>query len=157
LSSHSQDTRAAYEVVINVSAAFHTSRLVEFADTDMAGIMHFSSFFRYMEAAEHELLRSLGFSVYSEIDGDAVSFPRVAASCEFHSPARCEDVLEIDVTVRRVGTKSVTYGFTFSQQGRKVAGGEMTSVCCRVPHGGAPASMAIPDVVAEKLRKLAGT
>lgn len=139
-----------------MSAPFRTSRLVEFADTDMAGIMHFSSFFRYMEAAEHELLRSLGFSVYSEIDGDIVSFPRVAASCEFHSPARCEDVLDIDVTVRRVGTKSVTYGFQFSQQGRDVAIGEMTSVCCRVPHGQAPVSIPIPDAIAEKLRKLAG-
>jgi 4-hydroxybenzoyl-CoA thioesterase/acyl-CoA thioester hydrolase len=139
-----------------VSAPFHTSRLVEFADTDMAGIMHFSSYFRYMEAAEHELLRSLGFSVYSEIDGDVVSFPRVAASCEFHSPARCEDVLDIDVTVERVGTKSVTYGFAFSQQGRDVATGQMTSVCCRVPHGQPPVSIPIPDLVADKLRKLAG-
>src|SRR5262249_44013872 len=80
---------------------FHTTRLVEFSDTDMAGIMHFSAFFRYMEAAEHELLRSMGFSVYSEIDGHPVSFPRVAASCEYHSPAKCEDTLSIDVTVRR--------------------------------------------------------
>jgi 4-hydroxybenzoyl-CoA thioesterase/acyl-CoA thioester hydrolase len=135
---------------------FHTSRLVEFADTDMAGIMHFSSYFRYMEAAEHELLRNLGFSVYSEIDGDVVSFPRVAASCEFHAPARCEDVLDIDVTVERVGTKSVTYGFAFSQQGRDVATGQMTSVCCRVPHGQPPVSIPIPDLVADKLRKLAG-
>ena len=78
---------------------FRTSRLVEFADTDMAGIMHFSSFFRYMEAAEHELLRNLGFSVYTEIDADVVSFPRIAAKCEFHSPARCEDVLDIAVTI----------------------------------------------------------
>jgi 4-hydroxybenzoyl-CoA thioesterase/acyl-CoA thioester hydrolase len=139
-----------------VSVPFQTSRLVEFADTDMAGIMHFSAFFRYMEAAEHELLRSLGFSVYSEIDGDVVSFPRVAASCEFHSPARCEDVLEIDVSVKRVGTKSVTYGFQFTQMGRDVATGEMTSVCCRVPHGQPPVSIAIPDVVAAKLRELAG-
>jgi 4-hydroxybenzoyl-CoA thioesterase/acyl-CoA thioester hydrolase len=138
-----------------MSTPFRTSRLVEFADTDMAGIMHFSSFFRYMEAAEHELLRNLGFSVYSEIDGDVVSFPRVAASCEFHSPARCEDVLDIDVTVRRVGTKSVTYGFQFSQHGRDVATGEMTSVCCRVPHGEPPVSIPIPDAVADKLRKLA--
>ena len=137
-------------------APFHTSRLVEFADTDMAGIMHFSSYFRYMEAAEHELLRNLGFSVYSEIDGDVVSFPRVAASCEFHAPARCEDVLDIDVTVERVGTKSVTYGFAFSQQGRDVATGQMTSVCCRVPHGQPPVSIPIPDLVADKLRKLAG-
>jgi len=138
-----------------MSEAFRTRRLVEFADTDMAGIMHFASFFRYMEAAEHELLRSLGFSVYSEIDGASVSFPRVAASCEFKSPARCEEVLDIDVTVRRVGTKSVTYGFRFSHDGREVATGEMTSVCCRVEHGRAPVSMAIPAVVAEKLRALA--
>src|SRR5438094_10678058 len=84
---------------VPVPAPFHTSRLVEFADTDMAGIMHFASFYRYMESAEHELLRSLGLSVYSEIGGVPITFPRVAASCDFHSPARCEDVLEIDVTV----------------------------------------------------------
>jgi 4-hydroxybenzoyl-CoA thioesterase/acyl-CoA thioester hydrolase len=96
----------------------------------------------------------LGFSVYSEIEGDVVSFPRVAASCEFHSPARCEDVLDIDVTVHRVGTKSVTYAFQFWQQGRDVATGQMTSVCCRVPHGEAPVSIPIPSAVAEKLRAL---
>ncbi len=139
-----------------MTTAFHTTRLVEFADTDMAGIMHFASFYRYMESAEHELLRSLGLSVYSEIGGVPITFPRVAASCDFHSPARCEDVLEIDVTIERVGTKSVTYQFAFSDKGRKVATGRMTSVCCRVPHGGEPVSMAIPDEVAAKLRKLAG-
>jgi 4-hydroxybenzoyl-CoA thioesterase/acyl-CoA thioester hydrolase len=134
---------------------FHTSRFVEFSDTDMAGIMHFAAFFRYMEAAEHQLLRSLGFSVYSEIDGMPVSFPRVAASCEYHSPARCEDVLEIDVTVHRVGNKSVTYGFAFSQHGRDVATGTMTSVCCRVPHGEPPVSIPIPDAISTKLREYA--
>jgi len=134
---------------------YHTSRLVEFADTDMAGIMHFASFFRYMEAAEHELLRNLGFSIYTEINGDVVTFPRVAASCEFHSPARCEEMLDIDVTVKRVGTKSVTYGFQFSQRGRDVATGQMTSVCCRMPHGEPPISIPIPDIVANKLRALA--
>jgi acyl-CoA thioester hydrolase len=135
---------------------FHTTRLVEFSDTDMAGIMHFSAFFRYMEAAEHELLRSMGFSVYLEIDGHPVSFPRVAASCEYHSPARCEDVLAIDVTIQRVGEKSVTYGFAFSDAGRGVATGEMTSVCCRVDHGKLPVSMPIPKAIADKLRSLAG-
>jgi acyl-CoA thioester hydrolase len=133
--------------------SFRTQRLVEFSDTDMAGIMHFSAFFRYMEAAEHELLRNLGLSVYSEVDGVPISFPRVAASCEYHSPARCEDVLEIDVTVRRVGTKSVTYGFQFWDNGRDVATGEMTSVCCRVEHGKPPVSIAIPEEVAAQLRQ----
>ena len=137
--------------------SFHTSRFVEFADTDMAGIMHFSAFFRFMEAAEHALLRSLGLSVFKEIDGEVITFPRVSASCDYRSPARCEEVLEIDVTVDRIGTKSVTYGFAFSHGGRDVAKGSMTSVCCRIPHGGTPVSIPIPEVIAEKLRKLAGT
>jgi len=137
-------------------APFHTTRLVEFADTDMAGIMHFASFYRYMESAEHELLRSLGLSVYTEIDGVPLTFPRVAASCDFHSPARCEDVLEIDVAVERIGTKSITYSFAFSDEGRDVATGKMTCVCCRVPHGGEPVSVPIPEEVKSKLRKYAG-
>ena len=134
---------------------FHTTRFVEFSDTDMAGIVHFSAFFRFMEAAEHQLLRSMGFSVYSEVGGEVITFPRVAASCDFRSPARCEDTLDIDVTVHRVGTKSVTYGFQFSQHGRDVATGEITSVCCRIPHGQPPVSIPIPEVVATKLRELA--
>jgi 4-hydroxybenzoyl-CoA thioesterase/acyl-CoA thioester hydrolase len=136
---------------------FHTSRLVEFSDTDMAGIMHFSAYFRYMEAAEHELLRSIGLSVYAEVEGAAISFPRVAASCQYKAPVRCENVLDIDVFVKRVGTKSVTYVFHFAHDGREVATGEMTSVCCRVVHGQPPEPMPIPDAFAEKLRRLAGT
>ena len=58
---------------------FHTSRFVEFSDTDMAGIMHFSAYFRFMEAAEHQLIRKLGFSVYTELDGDVVVCPRHGA------------------------------------------------------------------------------
>ena len=30
----------------------------EFCDTDMAGIVHFANFFRFMESAEVEFLRS---------------------------------------------------------------------------------------------------
>ncbi len=122
----------------------------------MAGIMHFSAYFRYMEAAEHELLRSIGLSVYSEIDGAVVSFPRVAASCDYTSPVRCEDVLDIDVTVKRVGTKSVTYTFCFRDRDRDVATGKMTSVCCRVEHGKSPVSIPIPDAFAERLRRFTG-
>jgi 4-hydroxybenzoyl-CoA thioesterase/acyl-CoA thioester hydrolase len=133
---------------------FRTTRFVEFSDTDMAGIVHFSSFFRYMEAAEHELLRSLGFSVYSRVGRSVVSFPRVAASCEFLAPIRCEDEVTIEVAVRRVGTKSVTYGFTFRLDEKEVARGEMTSVCCKVAPGEAPESIPIPADWGERLRAL---
>ena len=44
---------------------FTHQRQVEFAETDMAGIVHFANFFRWMESAEHAFLRSLGHSVHT--------------------------------------------------------------------------------------------
>lgn len=141
--------------------AFRHRRMVEFVDTDMAGIMHFSAFFRFMEAAEHALIRNLGLSVFGLEDpdgGDAVvSFPRVGAKCDYKSPARCEDQLDIDVTVARIGKSSVTYGFTFTCDGEELAVGEMTSVCCRLHDGQKPEPITVPDAVAELLRKHAPT
>ena len=132
---------------------FHTQRFVEFSDTDMAGIAHFSAFFRYMESAEHALLRSLGLSVFQKLDGDdALSFPRVNAQCDYQSPVRCEDTLDIAVTIQRLGTKSVTYAFDMTLDGTPVAAGRMTSVCCRIEPGQPPQAVAIPEEIAEKLR-----
>jgi acyl-CoA thioester hydrolase len=37
-----------------MASEFHATRRIEFPDTDMAGIVHFSRFFVFMEAAEHE-------------------------------------------------------------------------------------------------------
>ena len=48
---------------------FKQTRRVEFSDTDMAGIMHFSNFFHFMEATEAAFLRSLGFRFSREPRG----------------------------------------------------------------------------------------
>src|SRR5437763_909891 len=118
-----------------MSAVFRTTRLVEFADTDMAGIVHFAAFFRYMEAAEHAFYRSRGLSVVLESDGGHVSFPRVSASCDFLSPARFDDLLDVEVRLARLGTKSVSYEIDLALNGRPVAKGKLTAVCCRVTPG----------------------
>jgi acyl-CoA thioester hydrolase len=111
---------------------FRTRRRIEFVDTDMAGIVHFSNFFRFMESAEVDFLHSLGLSVKMRFDGEAYGFPRVAASCDYLKPVRFEDVVEVAVTVEKVGTKSVTYGFEFTKDGEAIARGQVTAVCCRV-------------------------
>ena len=45
---------------------FKLTRHVDFAETDMAGIMHFSNFFRFMEATETAFFRSLSLSIFPE-------------------------------------------------------------------------------------------
>ena len=111
---------------------FTTTRRVEFGDTDMAGIMHFANFFRFMEVAETDFLQSLGLSVSWRRDGVKWGFPRVSATCDYVKPARFEDVLTITVTVEKVGAKAVTYRHEFTnQRGEAIATGRITTVFCR--------------------------
>src|SRR5262249_6705753 len=106
-----------------MATAFVTTRRVEFSDTDAAGIAHFAAFFRMMEQAEHELLRSVGLSVVSHDAEGALSWPRVSAKCDFSAAARFEDVLQIEVRIARLGAKSVTYAHRFSKDGQEIAAG----------------------------------
>src|SRR6185295_6570825 len=57
---------------------YRLKRRVLFYETDLAGIVHFSCYFRYMEEAEHALWRQAGLSIAPK--GAEIGFPRVAAS-----------------------------------------------------------------------------
>jgi YbgC/YbaW family acyl-CoA thioester hydrolase len=115
-------------------------RRVEFADTDVAGIMHFSNFFKFMEVAEHAFYRSLGFSVLPFSDGSEegdlkVGWPRVHASADFRLPLRFEEEVEIELLIEEVRNRTVKYYFNFwknpdSEEKRAVAAtGRFTVVC----------------------------
>jgi acyl-CoA thioester hydrolase len=130
---------------------FRTTRRVEFGDTDMAGIMHFSNFFKFLEVAETSFLHSLGYSVTWMADGVRYGFPRVSVKCDFFKPARFEDELVMEVRVAKVGTKSVTYQILFLKKDEKVAEGVVTSVLCRGTAHGQMESMEIPAEMRAKL------
>jgi 4-hydroxybenzoyl-CoA thioesterase/acyl-CoA thioester hydrolase len=106
-----------------------------------------------MEQAEHELLRHLGLSVHAADEQGTISFPRVATRCDYQRAVRFEDLLEIEVCVVRLGKKSVTYECTFTHEGRPVASGQTTTVCCRFQSDGTLKSIPIPAWIAEKLAK----
>ena len=138
---------------------FKITRRIEFSETDMAGIVHFSNFCRYMEFAEHAFFRSLNRSI---VDPDVeVGWPRVQVSCEFESPLRFEDEVEIHLLVAEKKSKSIRYNFVFhraargSDPGKKVATGSMTVVCVkRDKETGQMTSTEIPEVI-DKLIEVA--
>ncbi len=134
-----------------MSVVFRTTRRVEFADTDMAGIVHFANFFRYMEAAEHEFLRSRGLSVAMEWEGVYLGFPRVSASCDFQNPVRFEDVLDVEIELVRIGGKSLSFDCTFRHGERLIARGKLSTVCCRLRTGQPLESIEIPAGIRERL------
>ena len=126
-------------------------RRIEFGDTDMAGIAHFANFFRYMEAAETEFLRSHGLTVSWREGSERFGFPRVSVACDFQRPVRFEDVLDIAVTVEEVGRKSVRYRFDFSRDGKEIAVGRITAVYCRATPDHGFESAEIPPAIRDKL------
>jgi 4-hydroxybenzoyl-CoA thioesterase/acyl-CoA thioester hydrolase len=131
--------------------SYQTTRRVEFRHTDAAGIIHFSTFFEYMEDVEHEFLRQRGLSVLLHDEAGPLSWPRVSVQCDFRSVVRFEDIVDIEVSLARRGEKSVTYAFVFTHQGRLVAEGRMASVCCRLSAEAPPRAIAIPAWIVAKL------
>jgi YbgC/YbaW family acyl-CoA thioester hydrolase len=130
---------------------FVYQRRVEFYETDMAGIAHFSNFFRYMESAEHAYLRACGLSVVLSWQGQVVSFPRVSVTCEYLRPLRFEDVVDITVQVEKIGRTSVQYVFSFTHHGNKVAEGRITAVLCRKTAEDRLEPIEVPTELREKL------
>ena len=112
---------------------FKTERRVEFAETDMAGILHFSNYFRYMEAAEHAFFRSLGLRVHANDESGVWGWARGHAECTFKRPLRNEEVVELHVLVCEKRERSISYTVVFRKvdggRGEEVARGSMTTVC----------------------------
>ena len=129
---------------------FSMPRRIEFAETDMAGIVHFANFFRMMEECEHAFFRSVGLSVVMHHEGREIAWPRVAVSCEYFGPARFEDELELKLRVVRLGEKSFNYEVDFILKGNRIALGKITSVCC-TRENGAMKSIPVPQGIRDKL------
>ena len=136
-----------------MSAQFTTTCRVEFSDTDMAGIVHFTNFYRWMEHAEHAWFRSLGLKIIEEQpDGSRVSWPRVSCGCSFKAPAYYNDVLEVRLTAVRKGKKSLTMQFEFTRDETLIAVGELKTVCCSLREGEPMRSIPIPPEYDEKIQ-----
>lgn len=131
-------------------AGFRYHRRVEFAETDLAGIAHFSVFFRYMEEAEHALWRAAGMSIAPP--GEP-GWARVAAAIDFKAPLRFEDEFDVFVEIAEVGRRKVRYAITFKHGDRLVAEGTMTTVPVARTAEGEMKSRDIPPGVVEKLRE----
>src|ERR1700726_4742643 len=101
---------------------------VRFVDTDASGRIHYTAMFRHFEAAEAEFLRSHGLH-YSDEQSGEIGWPRVRVECNYTSPVRFDDLLDIAGSVERVGTASFTLAFSAAVAGRAVADGKITIVC----------------------------
>lgn len=128
---------------------------MQFHETDQAGIVHFSWFFRYMEEAEHALWRSAGLSIAAR--GSAVGWPRVHTSFDFRSPLRFEDEFELVIRIVAMTTKTIRYSCHLTRADTEVATGAMTIACVRKRSGGLMRAVAIPPDIRTRFRVISSS
>ena len=134
---------------------FKIRRLVEFSDTDMAGIVHHAVYYRYMEADEHAFFRSLGLTVAPPKSLASVGWPRVHTEADFFAPLRFEDEVEIQLLVAEKKSKALTYAFRLRKPNApeplEVARGKITVVCIKLMNRQMKATR-IPKLIADKIQ-----
>ena len=132
---------------------------VRFADIDHAGIVYYPRFLHYFHVGFEELWRArLGARAYSELlDRDRVGFPAVRAECDYRSPLRFGDTAEIEITIPRLGTKSITFGYTIARVDERAAGHVLCAegrVTCAVVDLARFAAIEVPERIRDLLRDL---
>ena len=123
-------------------------RRVQFYETDAAGIVHFSWFFRYMEEAEHALWREAGLSIHPP--DSPIGWPRVAAACEFHRALKFEQEFDVTIRVAEISKRTLSYTCEMTQDGKKVATGTLKIACVTKLPDGTMRSTEIPEDIARR-------
>jgi YbgC/YbaW family acyl-CoA thioester hydrolase len=128
---------------------FRQRRRVQFSETDAAGIVHFSCFFRFFEDAEHALWREAGLSIHPE--QSAIGWPRVSASCDYHRALKFEQEFDVAVEIREISRRTITYSGTITSNGERVATATWKIACVNKLPDGSMRSADIPGEIAQRL------
>lgn len=118
----------------------------------MAGIVHFSWMFRYMEEAEHALWRAAGLSVAAP--NAEIAWPRVSATFDYRAPLHFEDEVDVAVRIDEVTRRTIRFAFTVTYGHTAIGSGTLTAACVTKQPGTAMRSTNIPADIVERLRKV---
>lgn len=133
-------------------SSFKTSFRVTFVDTDGAGVVHYSNYFRFFERTEEEFYRHLGFD-FTDFRERGLWFPRVEAFCQYKKPATYGDLLEVELHVEELKEKSAKLSFNVANEaGDLLALGYLVIVAAEKQTGRATQ---IPKDIVERLRPFA--
>ena len=114
---------------ILMTATFCHERPVQFRDTDLAGVVHFTAVLAMVEEAWHAWLGARGLAVHPAVapDGEEpVGWPVVAVACDYRAPLRFGATAMVELEVGRAAARSLELMFRGRNRGGLVAEGRYT-------------------------------
>ncbi len=98
---------------------------VRYNETDPMGFVHHANYFTYFEMGRTELLRASGGN-YRRMEEDGQLVVVVKAVCKYKKPARYDDLLTIQTTIKRVTSAKIEHEYVVYRQGEQLAQAQMT-------------------------------
>ncbi len=86
---------------------------VRFADVDYARVLYYPRFFDYCHRTFEDFFHSEGLPYDALIQGQNLGFPTVHAEADFRSPLRFGETARIELSVTKVGVRSVHCRYRF--------------------------------------------
>ena len=92
------------------------------------GVVYHGNYFAWFEIGRVELLRSLGFSYVALEAEEGCGLPVVEASCRYRQPARYDDLLAVETSVRALRGSVLVFAYELHREGLLLAEGETKHV-----------------------------
>jgi acyl-CoA thioester hydrolase len=91
----------------------HLEIRIRGAEVDSRGLLHHAAAFTYFEMGRMELLRHQGGN-YKDLEDRGYFLVVVRFRCSFHSPARCDDVLDLETHITRQTPAKLEHAYRLS-------------------------------------------
>lgn len=101
---------------------------VRYSETDAMGFLHHANFFNYFEMGRIELLRAQGGS-YREIEEGGLFLVVVKLTCNYHSPARYDDLLTLRTRIEQVSPAKIEHSYRLMRDGLLLASASSVLAC----------------------------
>ena len=109
--------------------SFEFQKRVQYNETDQMGYMYHGNYAQYYETGRVEWLRSMGFSYrdFEQIHG--IFMPVVSLQMRFVRPARYDELLTIQTTLRELPEKFITFHVKIFNEEKKLINGGTVRLC----------------------------
>lgn len=92
---------------------------VYYRDVDQMGIVYYTRYLEYFEAARTELLRSIGFDV-TKIEQMGYFLPVISCHCDYKKSAKFDDELDIITRINELPRSSMKIEYEVFNSGKKL-------------------------------------
>ena len=122
---------------------------VRYAETDKMGVVYHANYLVWFEVGRCELLRAIGSS-YRELEASGIMLPVIEAHCEYRSPARYDDELQVQTWGELLSPARVEFTYEVSRPGDGTVNALGRTVHAAVDAAGKPCRL--PDHIRELFR-----